>query len=48
VALGQTESGVKEMRAGRERLVAAGVSEWWPEALADLDERIAAAEASGR
>jgi len=43
-ALDQGAAGAAQMREGRALLVAAGIEEWWPAALVDLDARIAAAQ----
>lgn len=41
LARGEAEAGRAQLREGRELLVAAKISDWWPAYLADLDARLA-------
>ena len=44
VGMGLEEDGLKLMRRGREALVEAKISEWWPERLKEIDARLASLE----
>ncbi|MCA8914819.1 MAG: hypothetical protein KDB90_05365 [Planctomycetes bacterium] len=41
VSEGKPADGLKELQAGRPILVKAGIENWWPEALKELDDKIA-------
>ncbi|MCB9893667.1 MAG: hypothetical protein H6839_04385 [Planctomycetes bacterium] len=41
VSEGKPAEGLKELKAGRPILVKSGIEEWWPEALQELDDKIA-------
>ena len=41
VSEGKPAEGLKELQAGRPILVKAGIENWWPEALKELDDKIA-------
>ncbi len=47
VAQGSPREGLAQLERGRGLLVEAGIEQWWPAALADLEARIAAARHAG-